>query len=204
MKHFKINCTNDNGNTTYTFKTIDGKEFAKGVAYEMARTNKKYIAVKTEPNAWTLYNHKGESMKGAKDVRFISWNEKDYSVNIGNEDEKTYIFPEYKAKLIRKNLTKLGALAIAITATAQIYGCYQKDQQEKNKYENTTQMTYLGLSNGFAMFDTDGNKQTAEVVSYTLSAREIGCLYGQEGQTQTIAKWKETTGMRAFQNTRQK
>ncbi|MBR3913230.1 MAG: hypothetical protein IKJ28_03250, partial [Alphaproteobacteria bacterium] len=84
------------------------------------------------------------------------------------------------------------------------HGCCEK----KAAYEQKTHMTYLGISNGVALFDTDGNKQTAEMVSFTsskehtLSNRQIGRLYGCEGQTHSIAKWKEIMGSVSFENTR--
>ena len=63
-------------------------------------------------------------------------------------------------------------------------------------------MTYLGISNGVALFDTDGNKQTAEVVSKELLNNQVGRLYGCEGQTHSIAKWKEKTQIYNFINIR--
>ena len=98
----------------------------------------------------------------------------------------------------------MGALIVTGFGVLQIHGCCEK----RAEYEQKTQMTYLGISNGVAMFDTDGDQQTAEVVSSTpskgnrLSNRQIGRLYGCEGQTHSIVKWKEMTGIYAFEHVR--
>lgn len=65
-----------------------------------------------------------------------------------------------------------------------VHSCCEK----QTTYEQQTQMMYLGISNGVALFDTDGNRQTAEVVSGVLLNSQVGALYGCEGQTHSIAK----------------
>lgn len=183
-KYFIIEC-----NETGVFKTKQGKEFAKGVTYCVDHRNPRYLSVQDEKGLWTLYNKNGQPVKKAKEVSHVYWNKKGYAVGLG-ENRKKYIFPEYRVKQVLCGLAITGALAVVASG---IRSCCEKQAE----YEQKTQMTYLGISNGVALFDTDGNKQTVEVVSSVssesgmLSNRQVGRLYGCEGQTHSIAKWKE-------------
>jgi hypothetical protein len=143
---------------------------------------------------WTLYDRNGQPVKGAQNVEHIYWNKKGYAVGLG-ENKKTYIFPEYRVKQVLCGLAITGALAVVASG---IRSCCDK----KAEYEQKTQMTYLGISNGVALFDTDGNKQTAEVVSGELLNHQVGRLYGCEGQTHSIAKWKEISQIYTFEKIR--
>ncbi|MBR5130048.1 MAG: hypothetical protein IKV03_02355 [Alphaproteobacteria bacterium] len=195
-KYFIIECNENNDGKGYAFKTKQGKEFARGSTYCSGDNNPRYFAVENEEGLWTLYDRNGQPVKGAQNVKHIYWNKKCYVVGLG--EKKTYIFPEYKIKQGLRGLAICGALVVAYLGVSQIHGCCEKQAE----YEQKTQMTYLGISNGVALFDTDGNKQTAEVVSDTLLRHQVGYLYGCEGQTHSIAQWKEISQIHMFENIR--
>ncbi len=197
-KYFIIECDENNDGKGYAFKTKQGKEFARGSTYCSGDNNPRYFAVENEEGLWTLYDRNGQPVKGAQNVKHIYWNKKCYVVGL-DENKKTYIFPEYKIKQGLRGLAICGALVVAYLGVSQIHGCCEK----KAAYEQKAHMTYLGISNGVALFDTDGNKQTAEVVSDTLLRHQVGHLYGCEGQTHSIAKWKEISQIYHFTHIRQ-
>lgn len=192
-KYFIIECNGTGDNATGIFKTKQGKEFAKGLTYCVDHNNPRYLSVQDEKGLWTLYDKNGKPVKNAKEVSHVYWDKKGYVVGI-RENRKKYIFPEYRLKQVLCGLAITGVLAAVASG---IRSCCEKQAE----YEQKTQMTYLGISNGVALFDTDGNMRTAEIVADHLTSGDIGRLYGQEGKKYSIAKWKEIVGHHHFVHT---
>ena len=206
-KYFDVYRQKDN---TFLVTTTMGKTVAVGVDYNVRQAGsgagQTYIAVTDKDGLVTLYDKYGQSLPNAKRVVKVYWNDWNYEVKQTPEsDFKRYKLFKYQVKFFPNHMRLIAAgIGVAAVGVSQIYGCCKK----QDEFEPKTQMTYLGISNGVALFDTDGNKQTAETVSFTsskdhtLSNRQIGRLYGCEGQTHSIAKWREIIGFVSFENTR--
>lgn len=189
---------------TYRITTKSGETIAIGMSYQAhpSGTESKYISVIDKKGLRTLYDRYGKPLPNAQNVGDVLWDNRTYQVRkVSEHFFKKYKLPCYKIKCLLKKMALIAGVGVAVS---QIHGCCEK----KAAYEQKTHMTYLGISNGVALFDTDGNKQTAEMVSFTsskehtLSNRQIGRLYGCEGQTHSIAKWREIIGSVSFENTR--
>ena len=193
-KYFIIEYNEQDDYKGGVFKTKQGKEFARGKIYCLGDNNPKYLSVQGDDGLWTLYDRNGYPLKKARDAKHIYWNQKGYTVWLDN-GKKTYIFPEYGIRQVLHGLGMIGMLGgLALSG----YRGYTKGAA----YEQKTQMTYLGISNGIAVFDTDGNKQTVEIVSDTLLNHQVGRLYGHEGQTHSIAQWKKISQIDVFEKIR--
>ena len=202
---FRVLCTEDKGGSFYTVSTKGGlgRVFFDGYGYKYNQNVPQYIAVQNVSGLWTLYNKEGWPMKGAKDVPFVEWDKVSYRVfqsrKSPEEMGKTYFFRRVE---IEQRLFMLG-IGVMIVAMASV-GMYQfnKNNQKQAEYEQKTQMTYLGISNGVALFDTDGDQQTVEIVSPHLSNHHTARLYRREGQTHSIAKWREMIWLSGFTHVR--
>ena len=192
---------------TYRITTKSGKTIAIGMSYQAhpSGTESKYICVIDKKGLRTLYDRYGKPLPQAQNVEDILWDDRTYKVRKKFEHRfEEYKLPIYKTKCLLKKMALLAGMGVAVFGASQIKGCCERQAA----YEQKTQITYLGVSDGVALFDTDGNKQTAEMVAETsskdrrLSNRQIGRLYGCEGQTHSIAKWKEKMGRVSFSNTR--
>ncbi len=192
---------------TYLIKTKSGETIAVGMSFHAypSGTESKYISVIDKKGLRTLYDRHGKPLPQAQNVVDILWNGCTYSVQKKFEHRfEEYKLPIYKTKCLFRKMALLAGIGVAALGVSQIKGCCEKQAE----FERKTQITYLGVSDGVALFDTDGNKQTAEMVAETsakdrrLDNRQIGRLYGCEGQTQSIATWKEKLGCVSFSHTR--
>ena len=189
---------------TYRITTKSGETIAIGMNYQAhpSGTESKYISVIDKKGLRTLYDRYGKPLPNAQNVADVLWDNRTYQVRkVSEHFFKKYKLPCYKIKCLLKKMALIAGVGAVVS---QIHGCCEK----KAAYEQKTQITYLGVSDGVALFDTDGNKQTVEMVAETsvkdgrLDNRQIGRLYGCEGQTHSIAKWKEIMGSVSFENTR--
>ncbi len=200
-KHFIIQ--KDIVENAYIFKTMEGKEFATGTGYRLAddkHENPKYIVVQNglDDTAETLYNRYGHAMKNAENMDYILWSKDAYttyrdvpkSIVINGrksmcmtKEQFTHKFPEYYGRMIRRcvmGMAVLGTLA----------GCVIKGEKDKEQFNNMPAV-YLGIQNGYAVFDTDGNKQTVEVKSQTLIGIESAeQLNRHKDETYTVSGWQ--------------
>lgn len=200
-KHFIIQ--KDIVENEYIFKTMAGEKFATGTGYRLAEDkyeNPKYIVVKNglEDTTETLYNRYGRAMKNATDVDRILWSKDAYttcrevpkSVVINGcksiyitKERFTHKLPEYYGGIICRcvmGMAVLGAFA----------GCVVKGYKEKEQFNNTPAV-YLGIQDGHAVFDTDGNKQTAEVKSQKLiGIEQVEQLNRHKDATYTVSGWQ--------------
>lgn len=184
------------GDGLYHIQTKSGKEFAVGrdykVGYRHFDIEQKYIMVTDEDGLVTLYNCHGKPMPHAQKVGRIYLRETHYEVRpMSGDTVERYPFPEHKINRLLGKLALVGAVGAVCGVGALIKGCCDKQAE----FEHKTQATYLGISNGVALFDMDGNRKTAEMVVPDLTAKEIGSLYGYEKQTHSISKWREIGNM---------
>ncbi len=200
-KHFIIQ--KDMLKNKYIFKTISGNDFATGTGYRLAddkHENPKYIVVQNGLNdiTETLYNRYGHAMKNAENMDCILWSKDTYTtcrdvakpVIIGGhksmqmtKERFTHKLPEYYGRMIRcgiMGLTVLGAFA----------GCVIKGEKDKEQFNNTP-ATYLGIKDGYATFDTDGNKKTVEVKSQVpVSIHTIETLERHKDEIYRVQGWQ--------------
>lgn len=200
-KHFIIQ--KDSFKNKYIFRTIAGQEFATGTGYRLADDkyeNPKYIVVQNglDDTTETLYHHLGGALKHAEDVNHILWSKDAFTTSryvsksvVTNGRKSTYVakerfthkLPEYYGRMVRRCLMGL----IVLTTVG---GCLFKGVQEKAEFNNT-EATYLGIKDGYATFDTDGNRNTVEIKSQKRislqSADEIGYL---QNKTHSVSTWK--------------
>ena len=192
---------------TYRVTTKSGETIAIGRSYktDQSGTESKYISVIDKKGLCTLYDRYGKPLPHAQNVADVLWDNRTYKVRkVSEHFFKEYRLPCYKVKCLLGKMALIAGMGALGCVGVLVKGCCDK----KAEYEQKTQMTYLGISNGVALFDTDGNKQTAEVVSSTSSERgmlsnhQVGRLYGCEGQTHSIAKWKEISQIYTFEKIR--
>ena len=72
-----------------------------------------------------------------------------------------------------------------------------KEEQQLNEFAQQD-ATYLGVSDGVLLFDTDGDKETAELgadLHRKSRTKIMGKMYKQEGQCHKIAHWCDITGL---------
>ena len=200
-KHFIIQ--KDIFENEYIFKTIAGEEFATGTGYRLAddkHENPKYIVVQNglDDTTETLYNRHGHAMKNAENMDDILWSKDAYTtyrdvpqpivINGRNsmcmtKERFTHKFPEYYGRMIRRCVMGMAVLGGFV-------GCMIKGEQDKEKFNNTPAV-YLGIQNGYATFDTDGNKQTVEVKSQTpIGTEKAEQLNRHKDEIYTVSGWQ--------------
>ena len=187
----------------YIFKTANDVVFASGTGYRLAETNsenQKYIVVKNGlgNEVETLYDHRGKVMKDAQNAEQIFWSQNIYSADYFVQSptiingKKTMEFfykrfehklPEYYGRIVRRVLVGLGILAA-------MGGCVIKGAKDNAEFNNTP-ATYLGIKDGHAIFDTDGNPETVEVKSIDpIGMRLSEKLEHHIGETYRISGWR--------------
>lgn len=214
-KHFIIQ--KDMFKNEYIFKTMAGEKFATGTGYRLAddkHENPKYIVVQNglDDITETLYNRNGHAMTNAVDVDRILWSKDAYTtyrdvptpVIINGhksmqtiKERFTHKFPEYYRCMIRRCVMGLAVLSA-------FAGCVIKGEKDKEQFNNTP-ATYLGIKNGYATFDTDGNKQTVEIKSQVpVSMDTIEKLERHKNEIYRVQGWQTLINNALLERERQK
>lgn len=180
------------------------RKMIAGLEYKYDPIAPDLVAIQHNEEFWTLYNKRGRPMKGAENVHSVALNFDSYTVKHKSIDGEitSQTYQINRDETIKKGIRAWAILGAIIATAVGAYSCVQKNNQKQTEYEQKTQMTYLGISNGVVLFDTDGNKQTAEVISGELLNHQVGRLYGCEGQTHSIAKWKQISQIDTFEKIR--
>ncbi len=183
----------------YAFRTRDGEEFAQGAKYEIIHDS--YIKVQKSKGHWALYNRHGEIEGQANNMAVIEMpNKYEYITQKSKTGKDTALkIHRTKAAYLKASVVISGLLALSFAA------CHYNNKNETSHAQLPA--TYLGTSNhfGLALFDTDGDKSTVEIV--TIADKATAQKFDkQKGKTHNINDWAKQAGypVSSFQFARQR
>ena len=130
-----------------------GPYFLDAFDYKYNEKAPQYIAVQNIVGGWTLYNHKGYEMTGAKNVQSVEWDKSTYTVEDKGE-KRTYSFKEVEKNLTRFKLvvysilsTLLAGSGILLTATV-VNKCSQLSAPQIQKITDQKKLPVQDTSRG--------------------------------------------------------
>ncbi|MBQ9090371.1 MAG: hypothetical protein IJY58_04920 [Alphaproteobacteria bacterium] len=188
----------DENKKQYTLSTIKGKQIAVGKDITPYKINERlYLCVKNNDGRVTVYDEKGvpePQMTNVDEVRSCGWDFLEIRSSKQNSDYTQVLTRRQmrNKKLTRTLLTTLGAIAVVLGGK-----CCQSYIQELDEIKQQD-ATYLGVSDGVLLFDTDGDTDTAEMcvaLADTNKSEIIRSMYKQEGKCRKVAQWCERTGL---------
>lgn len=183
----------------YVVSTVKGKKIGSGVDFNFYQPNPLclYIGIKNKDDMWTVYDETGvpePQMTNVDEVRSCGWDFLEIRSSKQNSDYTQVLTRRQmrNKKLTRTLLTTLGAIAVVLGGK-----CCQSYIQELDEIKQQD-ATYLGVSDGVLLFDTDGDTDTAEMcvaLADTNKSEIIRSMYKQEGKCRKVAQWCERTGL---------
>ncbi len=141
----------------------------------------------------TLYDSNGKPEKHAKDVDWVHCH-----------DDNFYTIGKRKYYTRQGKMRNVAMYTVASLTGLAILGGLTKCVRNQIALSKTP-ATYLNTQHGVVLFDTDGNKKTAEVVArIPESAKDIAQIYNevQPGETRLISEWQKM-GFRSFECVKQ-
>lgn len=139
-RYFTVIFERDYDIPSYTICGRDffGPNFFSAFDYKYNEKAPQYIAVQNIVGGWTLYNHKGDEMTGAKNVQSVEWDKSTYTVEDKGE-KRTYSFEKVEKNLARFKLVLYSVLStlvagsgILLTATV-VNKCSQQSAPQIQK-----------------------------------------------------------------------
>ncbi|MBR4927124.1 MAG: hypothetical protein IKY98_02230 [Alphaproteobacteria bacterium] len=90
----------------------------------------------------------------------------------------------------KKLCAQIAAMVIGCVAVCGALKCISDNVEAEEKDLQSTEATYVGTADGYALFDLDGNKQTIEAVGKMTPETEDK-LVGKIGMVAKISEWAE-------------
>lgn len=179
--------------------TVKGKKIGSGVDFNFYQPNplRLYIGIKNKDDMWTVYDEKGIPEPKMTNVRWVGCHSSTDSFEI-----RKNLYSDYETVLTRRqnrNRRATYSICAALVCLGALWvsrSC-QKEEQQLNEFAQQD-ATYLGVSDGVLLFDTDGDKETAELgadLHRKSRTKIMGKMYKKEGQCRKITHWCDITGL---------
>ncbi len=94
----------------------------------------------------------------------------------------------------KKIYTQMVAVLAGLVAIGGVLKCASDKMANQEKTFQSADATYLGMAQGYALFDLDGDKQTIEAVG-KITPDTTDKLVGQIGLTAKISEWAERASL---------